>query len=119
MGKQSPGTAASQQGKDGRSHVDYEGEGVREVRQEAKEERCIPIPHRSNRLDTLFSSLLLFYHTQAHFRLFQTVSQTLRVAENTLTKRIEAAHTNLRRVLRDAKGDEAVFLPDHHLPGDW
>jgi len=39
------------------------------------------------------------------------ISQRLQISENTLKKRIQAALSNLRRVLRDAEVDEATFLP--------
>jgi RNA polymerase sigma-70 factor (ECF subfamily) len=40
------------------------------------------------------------------------LSQRLQISENTLKKRIRAALSNLRRVLRDAEVDETTFLPD-------
>ncbi len=40
------------------------------------------------------------------------MSQRLQISENTLKKRVQAALSNLRRVLRDAEVDEATFLPD-------
>jgi RNA polymerase sigma-70 factor (ECF subfamily) len=40
------------------------------------------------------------------------LSQRLQISENTLKKRIWAALSNLRRVLRDAEVDETTFLPD-------
>ena len=40
------------------------------------------------------------------------ISQRLQISENTLKKRIQAALSNLRRVLRDAEVDETTFLPD-------
>jgi RNA polymerase sigma-70 factor (ECF subfamily) len=39
------------------------------------------------------------------------ISQRLQISENTLKKRLQAALSNLRRVLRDAEVDEATFLP--------
>ena len=39
------------------------------------------------------------------------MSQTLQTSENTLKKRIQAALSNLRRVLRNTEMDEAMFLP--------
>ena len=39
------------------------------------------------------------------------ISQRLQISENTLKKRIQAALSNLRRVLRDAEVDETTFLP--------
>ena len=40
------------------------------------------------------------------------ISQRLQISENTLKKRIQAALSNLRRVLRDAEVDETMFSPD-------
>ena len=45
------------------------------------------------------------------------IAQGLQVSENTLKKRLQAALSNLRRVLRDAKADETTFLPDSQEPG--
>jgi RNA polymerase sigma-70 factor, ECF subfamily len=45
------------------------------------------------------------------------ISQRLQISENTLKKRIQAALSNLRRVLRDAEGDETTFLPGPRSPG--
>jgi RNA polymerase sigma-70 factor (ECF subfamily) len=39
------------------------------------------------------------------------IAQRLQISENTLKKRIQAALSNLRRVLRAAEGDETTFLP--------
>ncbi len=39
------------------------------------------------------------------------ISQRLQVSENTLKKRLQAALSNLRRVVRDAEVDETTFLP--------
>ncbi len=47
------------------------------------------------------------------------MSQKLHISENTLKKRIQAALTNLRRVLRNAERDEAAFLPDTQSPDGW
>jgi RNA polymerase sigma-70 factor (ECF subfamily) len=45
------------------------------------------------------------------------ISQRSQVSENTLKKRLQAALSNLRRVLRDAEGDETTFLPGPQEPG--
>jgi RNA polymerase sigma-70 factor, ECF subfamily len=45
------------------------------------------------------------------------MSQTLQTSENTLKKRIQAALSNLRRVLRKAETDEARFSPGLQSPG--
>jgi RNA polymerase sigma-70 factor, ECF subfamily len=42
------------------------------------------------------------------------ISQRLQVSENTLKKRLQAALSTLRRVLRDAEGDETTRLPGPH-----
>jgi RNA polymerase sigma-70 factor, ECF subfamily len=47
------------------------------------------------------------------------MSHMLDISENTLKKRIQAALANLRRVMRDAERDEAMFLPCPAAPGDW
>src|SRR3984893_9675512 len=45
------------------------------------------------------------------------ISQRLQISENTLKKRIQAALSNLRRVLWDAEVDETTLLPDSQKPG--
>jgi RNA polymerase sigma-70 factor, ECF subfamily len=45
------------------------------------------------------------------------IARRLQVSENTLKKRLQAALSNLRRLLGDAEGDETTFLPDSQKPG--
>ena len=45
------------------------------------------------------------------------IAQGLQISENTLKKRLQAALSNLRRVLKDANADETTFLPDSREPG--
>ena len=45
------------------------------------------------------------------------ISRRLQISENTLKKRLQAALSNLRRMLGDAEGDETTFLPDSQKPG--
>lgn len=47
------------------------------------------------------------------------MSQQLHISENTLKKRIQAALTNLRHLMRDANRDEIIPLPCPQAPGDW
>ena len=45
------------------------------------------------------------------------ISRRLQVSENTLKKRLQAALSNLRRMLGDAEGDETTFLPNSQKSG--
>ena len=45
------------------------------------------------------------------------IAQRLQISENTLKKRLQVALSNLRRIFRDAEGDETTLLPHSQNPG--
>lgn len=80
-------------------------------------ERRWDLAHAVEKLPAKQQNVIALHYYQG--MTLPAISQRLQISENTLKKRIQAALSNLRRVLRDAEVDETTFLPDPHSPGGW
>ncbi|MDQ6660220.1 MAG: RNA polymerase sigma factor [Chloroflexota bacterium] len=72
-------------------------------------ERSWDLAHAVEKLPAKQQHVIALHYYQG--MTLPAISQRLQISENTLKKRIQAALSNLRRVLRDAEGDETTFLP--------
>ena len=72
-------------------------------------ERSWDLAHAVEQLPAKQQNVIVLHYYQG--MTLPEISQRLQISENTLKKRIQAALSNLRRVLRDAEVDEATFLP--------
>ena len=73
-------------------------------------ERSWDLAHAVEQLPAKQQNVITLHYYQG--MTLPALSQRLQISENTLKKRIRAALSNLRRVLRDAEVDETTFLPD-------
>lgn len=72
-------------------------------------ERCWDLAQAVEKLPAKQQNVIALYYYQG--MTLPAISQRLQISENTIKKRLQAALSNLRRVLRDAKADETTFLP--------
>ena len=73
-------------------------------------ERSWDLAHAVEQLPAKQQNVIVLHYYQG--MALPAISQRLQISENTLKKRIRAALSNLRRVLRDAEVDETTFLQD-------
>lgn len=73
-------------------------------------ERRWDLAHAVEKLPAKQQNVIALHYYQG--MTLPAISQRLQISENTLKKRIQAALSNLRRVLKDAGVDETTFLPD-------